>query len=432
MKMTVIFLTYLFIIMCSSTLSSSSSKPNNLDSIVSELVELNKLAGKSPESIMVLVSRMSSSLEAVQNKEAKFFNRVERNCKSGNQIVKGYIEKLNSDLVEVKVTIDQAIKRSAEAQESKKTYKTQVTSLKTKFEDLGKAINKEWEKFRLFASENEQKLVTIKYVKDIITDELLTKHSRGGRPRPGQNSQLKYHNNKFVYSASGPLERDIPEPKLLKKKSKNKNKSKKKPSNRNSKGRGREKDVPQSILDRFNKNKNSFVQIDTQEFSQRVEDLKTMLGELSSKESVYSTMALTLLEVAERKGFSNFKLLQKLVEIFEKLEKNLTNFRTSWEKSEKKIIKDIEIQIKSVKQQIRTIMGMYKEASSIVKETRDFVASSEKNKNSIQSSIERNMMQVSHWDKICKYEAKLKANSFNWSTSLMHKINKLSADVSRI
>ena len=174
------------------------------------------------------------------------------------------------------------------------------------------------------------------------------------------------------------------------------------------------------------------MQIDTQELSQRVEDLKTMLGELSSKESVYSSMALTLLEVAERKGFSNFKLLQKLVEIFEKLEKNLTNFRTSWEKSQKKIIKDIEIQIKSVKQQIRSIMGMYKEATSIVKETRDFVASSENNKKSIQSTIERNMMQVSHWDKICNYEAKLKANSFNWSTSLMHKINKLSADVSRI
>jgi len=406
MKMTVIFLTYLFIIMCSSTLSSSSSKPNNLDSIVSELVELNKLAGKSPESIMVLVSRMSSSLEAVQNKEAKFFNRVERNCKSGNQIVKGYIEKLNSDLVEVKVTIDQAIKRSAEAQESKKTYKTQVTSLKTKFEDLGKAINKEWEKFRLFASENEQKLVTIKYVKDIITDELLTKHSRGGRPRPAHTQPRPAHRQRR------PAHTQPKKPSIL--------------------FRGREKEVPQFILDKLNKNKRSFMQIDTQEFSQRVEDLKTMLGELSSKESVYSTMALTLLEVAERKGFSNFKLLQKLVEIFEKLEKNLTNFRTSWEKSEKKIIKDIEIQIKSVKQQIRTIMGMYKEASSIVKETRDFVASSEKNKNSIQSSIERNMMQVSHWDKICKYEAKLKANSFNWSTSLMHKINKLSADVSRI
>jgi len=413
MKMTVIFLTYLFIIMCSSTLSSSSSKHNNLDSIVSELVELNKLAGKSPESILVLVSRMSSSLEAVQNKEAKFFNRVERNCKSGNQIVKGYIEKLNSDLVEVKVTIDQAIKRSAEAQESKKSYKTQVTSLKTKFEDLGKAINKEWEKFRLFASENEQKLVTIKYVKDIITDELLTKHSRGGRPRPAHTQPRPAHTQpRPAYTQPRPAYTQPKKPLTL--------------------SRGREKEVPQFILDRFNKNKRSFMQIDTQEFSQRVEDLKTMLGELSSKESVYSTMALTLLEVAERKGFSNFKLLQKLVEIFEKLEKNLTNFRTSWEKSEKKIIKDIEIQIKSVKQQIRTIMGMYKEASSIVKETRDFVASSEKNKKSIQSSIERNMMQVSHWDKICKYEAKLKANSFNWSTSLMHKINKLSADVSRI
>ena len=408
MKMTVIFLTYLFIIMCSNTLSSSSSKPNNLDSIVSELVELNKLAGKSSESIMVLVSRMSSSLEAVQNKEAKFFNRVERNCKSGNQIVKGYIEKLNSDLVEVKVTIDQAIKRSAEAQESKKSYKTQVTSLKTKFEDLGKAINKEWEKFRLFASENEQKLVTIKYVKDIITDELLTKHSRGGSHKPAHKQpRPTYTQPRPAYTQP-----KMPSITVL--------------------NRGREKDVPQFIKDRFNKNKRSFVQIDTQELSQRVEDLKTMLGELSSKESVYSTMALTLLEVAERKGFSNFKLLQKLVEIFEKLEKNLTNFRTSWEKSQKKIIKDIEIQIKSVKQQIRSIMGMYKEASSIVKETRDFVASSEKNKKSIQSTIERNMMQVSHWDKICNYEAKLKANSFNWSTSLMHKINKLSADVSRI
>jgi len=408
--MSVLFLVYLFISMCSNTLASKS---NSLENIVSELVELNKLAGKSPESITILVSKMSSSLEAVQNKEAKFFNRAERNCKSGNQISKGYIQKLKSDLVENNATINLSIQKSVEAQESKKTLKSQVASLKTKFQDIDKQINKEWEKFKLFASENEQKLVTIKYVKDIITDELLTKHSRGGRPRPAHTQPRPAHTQpRPAYTQPRPAYTQPKKPLTL--------------------GRGREKQVPQFILDRFNKNKRSFMQIDTQEFSQRVEDLKTMLGELSSKESVYSTMALTLLEVAERKGFSNFKLLQKLVEIFEKLEKNLTNFRTSWEKSEKKIIKDIEIQIKSVKQQIRTIMGMYKEASSIVKETRDFVASSEKNKKSIQSTIERNMMQVSHWDKICKYEAKLKANSFNWSTSLMHKINKLSADVSRI
>jgi chromosome segregation ATPase len=378
MKMTVIFLTYLFIIMCSSTLSSNS---NNLENIVSELVELNKLAGKSPESISVLVSRMSSSLEKVQNKEAKFFNRVEKNCKSGNQIMKGYIEKLKSDLVEINVTINQANQRSAEAEESKKNFKTQVKSLKTKFEDVSKQINKEWEKFRQFATENEQKLVTIKYVKDIITDELLSKHKKAGRP-----------------------------------------------------GRGRDGNVPDSVIQKIkNKNnKKSFIQIETQEFSQRVEDLKTMLSELSSKESVYSTMAVTLLEVAEKKGFSNFKLLQKLVEIFEKLEKNLISFRASWEKSEKKIINDLKVQLKSVKTQIRTIMGMYREASSIVKETRDFVQSSEKNKKSVQSGIERNMIQVSYWDKICQFEAKLKAKSFNWSTSLMHKINNLSSKIARI
>lgn len=419
MKMNVLFLIYLIIFMCSTTLASKS---NSLENIVSELVELNKLAGKSPESITMLVSKMSSSLEAVQNKEAKFFNRAERNCKSGNQIAKGYLEKLKSDLVENNVTINLSIQKSAEAQESKKKLKSQVADLKSKFQDLDKQINKEWEKFRRFASENEQKLVTIKYVKDIITDELLAKHDSGSSTKINTKSYRKSNENLEISN----------------------NKSKKKSNKKFSKNSDKKTDARRNALNakykgtkyvdkkKNRKNKRSFVQVNTEELAQRVEDLKTMLNGLSSKESVYSTMAVTLLEVAEKKGFSNFKLLNKLVEIFEKLEKNLVKFRSSWEKSEKKIIKDLEVQVKSVKQQIRTVMGMYKEASSIVKESKKLVEYSENIKKSIQGNIERNMIQNRHWDKICDYEAKLKAKSFLWSTSLMHKINKLSADVSRI
>lgn len=309
-----------------------------------------------------------------------------------------------------------SIKKSVEAQESKKTLKSQVAGLKTKFQDLDKQINKEWEKFRRFASENQQKLVTIKYVKDIVTDELLAKHDRGSSTKINKKSQKSFRKSQKSYRKSN------------RKFSKDSNKKLDAWRNSlNAKYKG-----TRYVDRKSTKKTRSFIQVNTEEIAQRVEDLKTMLNGLSSKESVYSSMAVTLLEVAEKKGFSNFKLLNKLVEIFEKLEKNLVKFRSSWEISEKKIIKDLEVQVKSVKQQIRTVMGMYKEASSIVKESKMLVEYSENIKKSIQGNIERNMMQNRDWDKICDYEAKLKAKSFLWSTSLMHKINKLSADVSRI
>jgi hypothetical protein len=361
------------------------------------------------------------------------------------------------------VIINQKKSEAAQAEDSKKTLKSQVASLKTKFEDLGKQIEKEWQNFKNFGTENEQKLVTIKYVKDILTDDLLAKHDqadrrtgrvsrrsgRSGSSRKSRSSsgykvrKTKNTSENYVRKSqrsSKRAQRSYKKGKRSSQAASYKVKRSSKKSERSSKRAQRSSKRAQRSSKRAERSSRkarkikgpgkSFIQLNTQEFSQKVEDLKTMLNSLTDKESVYSTMAVTLLEVAEKKGFSNLRLLNKLVEIFAKLERNLVRFRTSYEKSQKKIIDDIKAQVKSVKQQIRSVWNMYKEASSVVKETKVFVEASEKNKKSIESTIERKMIQLRSWEKICKYEDKLKASSFVWRTALSHKINKLSANVS--
>jgi len=329
--------------MCSSALTK---KANNLDSIITDLVELNKKAGKSSEYISVLISRISSSLDVVASREQKFFNLVRENCKGGKLILREYIRKLKADMLEMTVDINKTKENAAEAEKSKGRLRDEATSLKINLKGLTKKIDAEWEKYRQFGIETEQKFVTIKHVRDILTDELLSKGK-------------------------------------------------------------------------------SFIQMNSEAFAQKVDDLKTMLHGLTAKESMYSSMAYTLLQVAENRRFSDGKLLNKLLDIFVKIEKNLLDFKKYFERTQKKIINDIKIQAKAVRSQVGLTMRMLKEATITVEASKVYVVSAQNNLKFIQRSIERKMIQVRHWAKICKYESKLRTESFKWRTQTSHRINQL-------
>ena len=343
MKMTVIFLTYIMLYMCSVAMA----KTKGLEAIVSELVEVNKAAGRSTEVINVLVSRVISSMEAVHDKQEGFFNGVQSSCKGGSRNLDSFIQNLNGDSVEVKATINKANSKAAEAQKSKKALKGQILKLKKNIADLVKSIKDEHDKYLKFGTETEQKLVTIKYVKDILTDELLAPRGR------------------------------------------------------------------------------SFVQIQSKEFAQKVDDLKFMLNGLSAKESMYSSLAVTLLQVAEKKNFSDKKLLTKLLEIFSKLEKNVQAFSKSFALSQKRIIKDLKTSINAVKQQIKSTLNMYNEAASTIAFSDNLIKSSQRTLAVISSTIERKMIQKRSWEKICKYQDNLRTVTYRHKNAFNYVLNKL-------
>lgn len=341
--MTVIFLTYIMLYMCSVAMA----KTKGLEAIVSELVEVNKAAGRSNEVISVLVSRVISSMEAVHDKQEGFFNRVQSTCKAGTKNLDNFIQKLNGDSVEVKLTINKALSNAAEAQKSQKALKGQIEKLKKNIAGLVESIKKEHDKYLNFGTETEQKLVTIKYVKDILSDELLAPRGR------------------------------------------------------------------------------SFVQVQSKEFAQKVDDLKFMLNGLSAKESMYSSLVVTLLQVAEKKNFSDKKLLTKLLEIFSKLEKNVQAFSKSFAKSQKRIIKDLKTGINAVKQQIKSTFNMYNEAVSTVAYSENLVSSSQRTLKVISTTIERKMIQKRSWEKICKYQDNLRSSTYKHKNAFNYVLHKI-------
>lgn len=186
MNKSVLFLSALIIIaFC------SSSRVISYDSVISKLVELNQVAGKDSSDIGLLVSQVSSAVKEIGDKFDSFMAGVSSSCQSGEDLLEGFIKKLEADKVQAQAASDAATADNKKITIEKDSHAADLKTAQGELDDIKAKIAKEVENFKTHGVEAEEKLVVIKTLKEIITDELLT---------PGKSSsfvQLETFNTKL-------------------------------------------------------------------------------------------------------------------------------------------------------------------------------------------------------------------------------------------
>ena len=173
MNKTVFFLVSLIVIAL-----SSSSKAVSYDGIMDKLIEMNEAAGKDKNQISLLIAKVSTATQEANEKFDRFINDLVTRCSSGTRLQETYIKKIEADVLSAKARSNTASSDNKSLASSKITYGSQLAASQKELKALKKSINAAYEQYRVYGIEAEQKLVVIKTLKDIITDELLAKHGQ--------------------------------------------------------------------------------------------------------------------------------------------------------------------------------------------------------------------------------------------------------------
>lgn len=174
MNKTVFFLVSLIVIAF-----SSSSKAVSFDGIMNKLIELNKAAGKDNGSISLLVAKVNSATEQANEKFDRFISNLVEKCRSGDSIQSAYLSKIQGDILEARAAANKAETDNKTKENEKVQYGRDLAAGQKQLSELKAQIAKAYENYRNFGIEAEQKLVVIKVLQDIITDELVAKNRKG-------------------------------------------------------------------------------------------------------------------------------------------------------------------------------------------------------------------------------------------------------------
>jgi len=168
MSRTFIFLTLLFVSsFCIET------KPDNVNQIIDELVELNKNVRSPASTIGALVSQISSAAHDSSVAFNSFYAGVNSNCKAGFKYLTSFEGKLTGDRVGAQSAINSAQTRIRQNRASASKLVVQVTAGKATLRNAHARMVKERAAYRVSLLEAEGKMTVIRHVRNIVVDELL-------------------------------------------------------------------------------------------------------------------------------------------------------------------------------------------------------------------------------------------------------------------
>ena len=175
----------------------SNSKAASFSGILDKLVQLNQAAGKDANEISLLVSQVSSSTQESNNNFDTFITGLVSRCSQGSQVQSDFMAKLDADRLSVLTKSNDATAAITSIGGQKDGLLDQVSSTKADLEKLKADIKTAYEEYKTYGVEAEQKLVVIKTLRDIISDELLA--ASGDTPSANASSfvQLKTFNDKL-------------------------------------------------------------------------------------------------------------------------------------------------------------------------------------------------------------------------------------------
>ena len=185
------FVTLIVIAFC------SNSKAASFDGILDKLVQLNQAAGKDANEISLLVSQVSSSTQESNNNFDSFISGLVSRCTQGSTVQSDFIAKLDADRLSVLTKSNDATDAIKTIGGQKDGLTDQVTGTKADLEKLKADIQAAYEEYKTYGVETEQKLVVIKTLRDIITDELLAASSDAPTGNAPSFVQLNTFNDKL-------------------------------------------------------------------------------------------------------------------------------------------------------------------------------------------------------------------------------------------
>jgi len=168
MSRTFVFLTLLLV-----STYSIERKADSFNTIVDGLVELNSMIKAPADTVEGLVAQMKDSTKLSHESFISFYAGVEHNCEEGQRFIKDFSAKLAGDILANEVSVENAKKAIVKANADAAKYTEQIAVTRGSITESHKRHEEEVAKFRGSITEAENKLIVIRYIRNIIEDELL-------------------------------------------------------------------------------------------------------------------------------------------------------------------------------------------------------------------------------------------------------------------
>lgn len=173
----------------------------------------------------------------------------------------------------------------------------------------------------------------------------------------------------------------------------------------------------------------SFIQTGTKT---KMQDLKTVLSGVKAKESMFSAIAITLISLAEKKGFADQAISRKILEVLGKLRDNLIAYRKRQDTDGKGIIEAMKSKAQQILNAMKQYANLVAESDSSVKGYKSIISNSEKERVHLSKILERKTNELAYWEKICESQAKLAQADNEWEESFEAKIREvISAQINK-
>lgn len=304
----------------------SSSKAVSYDSVLNKLVQLNQAIGKDKSDIALLISQVSQAVKEEGEKFDSFISGMNQSCGAGEKLLDGFIGKLEGDKTSAQAASVKADQDNKAITSEREKHTSDLAAAKDDLDKLKAQIAKTVENFKVEGAEAEEKLVVIKVLKDIITDELLA-----------------------------------------------------------------------------SEHVTSFVQLHT--FNDKLRQLNSLM--IKSKDTTYTPLVATLLQLAQVHGFADQKILGQIMNVLTKLEGNLKEFRKKQNTDGKANIESLKARAEEKIKQIRSIAIMVAEGDSEYLDNENISKNAAQEIDAVDREIERKQLEMRFWKKICDFQVGL-------------------------
>lgn len=169
----------------------------------------------------------------------------------------------------------------------------------------------------------------------------------------------------------------------------------------------------------------SFLQLNTEEFKLKIENLKTILSETESHETLLAPMALTLLEIARSNNFADQAILKKILEILAQLSKNLKAFRKNQQTVQFNNVKLMKAARGEKKKQMRSFINLHGNANSTVIFNKSHIEDVNRQITANSQIITRKISEKTYWSNACAYEEKVRQIAIKSSREFSDVVSKI-------
>ena len=149
------------------------NKPDSVNEIIDQLLELNKLVAPSPQHLSKLVYEIRAASQDTTQSFNSFYGEVKNSCKTAAEKLTSFSTKLNGDLINARDGINVANQSSEQSKATVTRLTQEVKDAKTALRDAKKRQDNERRASRALLREANEKLIALRHVRNIVTDELL-------------------------------------------------------------------------------------------------------------------------------------------------------------------------------------------------------------------------------------------------------------------